>query len=391
MNQTADVIVIGGGIMGTSAAFQLADRGLRVTLVEKGHLAGGTTGRSSAIIRQHYSNEITARMALYSLHVFQDFPKVVGGDCGYRRTGFVVLASRDERKGLEANVALQLSVGIDTRLLDPDDLRGLTPGMEGVEEVFAAYEPDGGYADPSATVNAFGEAARRKGAAILQDTEVVDVSMDHGRVQGVVTSRGEIAAGAVVNTAGPWAGRIARRVGVDLPIHPCRVQVAFFAPPRDGTPAPLVFADFPNVTYFRPETGDLTLIGSLDPAEGKVHADPDQFRESVDPDFILDMGERLTRRFSSMERGHSRGGYASIYDVTPDWHAVIDEVPRGSGFFIAAGHSGHGFKLGPAVGVMVADLVTDGSTPGLDPRPFRLARFEEGQPIRGSFDYSIAG
>lgn len=391
MRPIADVVIVGGGIMGASATFQLARRGLKVTLVERTFLAGGTTGKSSAIVRQHYSNEATARMALYSLRVFQNFVEIVGGECGFTQTGFVVLASVDQREGLEANVALQRGVGIDTRVISTEELREIAPDIADPESVVAAYEPESGYADPSATVNSLGAAARRHGATIMQDTEVTGVLMDGGRVRGVATTRGEIGAGAVVNTAGPWAGRVAHTAGIDLPIQPCRVQVAFFAPPPDGRPAPLVFADFPNVTYFRPETGGLTLIGSVDPSEANNHADPDRFNERVDLEFVADMGTRLARRFPTMERGESRGGYAAIYDVTPDWHPVIDEAPPGSGFFVAAGHSGHGFKLGPAVGVMVADLVTGQKTEGLDPSLFRFSRFTEGKPVRGRYEYSIAG
>ncbi len=393
MKPTADVVIIGGGIMGTSTAFQLARRGLKVTLVEKSFLAGGTTGKSSAIVRQHYSNEPTARMALYSLRIFQNFAEVVGGHgvCGFVPTGFVVLASTDQRAGLEANLKLQQRVGIQTRQLSAEELREIAPGLADTGAVVAAYEPESGYADPSATVNSFGDAARRYGATILQDTEVVGVQMQSGRVQGVMTNRGEIAAGAVVNTAGPWGARIAHMAGIELPIQPCRVQVALFSPPPDDRPAPFVFIDFPNGTYMRPETGGLILAGSIDPIEATFHADPDQYNERVDFDFVSDTGARLARRFPCVERSESRGGYAGVYDVTPDWHPVIDEAPPGSRFFIAAGHSGHGFKLGPAVGVMVADLVTGQKTAGLDPVPFRLSRYAEGALIRGQYEYSIAG
>lgn len=391
MVSTCDVVVIGGGIMGTSAAWRLAERGLRVTLVEKGVLAGGSTGKSSAIVRQHYSNETTARMALYSLRVFQNFDEVVGGECGFQPVGFVVLAAGRDHPGLAANVALQQSVGIETSLLSAAELAELAPGLAGIDEVVAAYEPEGGYADPWLTVNSFGAAARRCGATILLHTEVTGVRMAGGRITGVVTDKGEIATGVVVNTAGPWGARIARMAGVELPIQPCRVQVAFFLPPPKSDPVSHVFVDFPNTAYYRPETGGMTLAGSVDPAEANDHADPDDYNERVELAFVEDAWLRFARRFPVMERGASRGGYAGIYDVTPDWHPVIDETPPGSGFFSAVGHSGHGFKLAPAVGVMVADLVTGQRTAGLDPVLFCYARYAEGKPVRGRYEYSIAG
>lgn len=393
MSSTADVVVIGGGVMGTSTAFRLAERGLKVTLVEKGFLGSGTSGKSSAVVRQHYSNETTARMALHGLRVFQNFPELVGGECGFVPVGCVMMAAAKDRDALEATVALMRRVGIRVNVLSPEELREIAPGIAEAGAVVGAYEPEGGYADPALTVNAFGHAARRHGATILQDTEVTGLIVDGGRARGVVTRRGEIAAGAVVNTTGPWAPRVARMLGlgIELPIHPCRVQLALFAPPPDGRPAPLVFGDFPNVSYFRPETGGMTLIGSLDPIEATFHADPDDYNERIDTDVVIDLGTRLSRRFPVMERAESRGGYAGIYDITPDWHPVIDEVPPGSGFFVCAGSSGHGFKLAPAIGEMLADLVTGQRTEGLDASPFRFRRYAEGRPVTGQYEYSIIG
>ncbi|MCX7853699.1 MAG: FAD-binding oxidoreductase, partial [Caldilineales bacterium] len=199
MNETADVVVIGAGVMGASTAFRLAERGLKVTVVEKNFVGSGSTAKSSAIIRQHYSNEITARMALFSLRVFQHFDEVVGGECGFRPTGFLVLASAEQAAGMEANIALQRAVGIQTGLLSPEELRELAPGLAGAEEVVAAYEPESGYADPVLTTTAFMAAARRLGATVHQQTEVTGLRFSGGRVTGVITNRGEIAAGAVVN------------------------------------------------------------------------------------------------------------------------------------------------------------------------------------------------
>lgn len=391
MRAMADAVVIGGGVMGTSIAFRLAERGLKVTLVERCFLAGGTTGKSSAVIRQHYSNELTARMALHSLRIFQNFAEAVGGECGYVRTGFILLAHESDRGGLEANVAMQRKVGIDAEVLDAQALREVASSMAEIDQVSAAYEPEGGYADPTGTVQSFAAAARRHGAEILLDTEVRSIRMAAGRVRRVHTSAGEIACAAVVNAAGPWAGRLMRDLGIDLPIQPCRAQIALFSPPPDERPAPFVFGDFPNKTYFRPETGGMTLLGSVDPAEAEDRADPDHHNERVDFEFILEAGAGLARRFPCMERSQSRGGYSGIYDVTPDWHPILDEVPPGSGLFIAAGHSGHGFKLAPAVGSMMADLMLGERRVELDPKLLRFSRYARGKPVVGRYEYSIVG
>lgn len=391
MRQTYDVIVIGGGIMGCSSAFQLAKRGLKVALLEKGTIGEGPTGKSSAIIRQHYSNELTARMALYCLRVFQDFEEHVGDQCGFRQAGFVVVVEAKDRPGLEANVALQRSVGIHTELLSPEALREIMPGVEVSDLVAASYEPESGYADPYLTVNAYARAARRLGASVFQDTEVTGVHFQGDKVVGVETPGEKLDAPLVVNCAGAWGARVARMAGVDVPINSCRVQVAFFRrPPGHEAPHPVV-GDFINATYFRPETGNLTLAGLIDPSEADAVVDPDDYDERMDSDFVLDVGQRLIRRYPAMELSQSTGGYASLYAITPDWHPVIDEVPAGSGFYICAGFSGHGFKLGPAVGVMVADMLTGESAPQFDPHLFRLSRYAENDPVRGQYEYSIVG
>jgi glycine/D-amino acid oxidase-like deaminating enzyme len=187
------------------------------------------------------------------------------------------------------------------------------------------------------------------------------------------------------------AARVAKMVNVDLPINPCRIQVSLFARPTGYEAAHPVVADFINATYFRSETGQLTLVGLVDPGEAAAVVNPDDFKEQVDSDFVLDTGERLIRRFPPMERSRSTGGYASLYDITPDWHPIIDELPAGSGFFVCAGFSGHGFKLGPAVGVMAADLLTRSSAPEFDPSLFRFSRYAENKLVRGQYEYSIAG
>lgn len=390
----ADVVVVGAGITGTSVAFQLARRGLSVALVEKRFIAAGSTGKSSAIIREHYSNEITVRMALYSLHVFQNFAEVTGGgDAGFVRTGFAILVEGKDRSGLEENVGMQRRLGVNTNVLTPDELTTLDPGIAGTNTAAIAYEPESGYADPAATTSSYVEAARRAGAQILQGTRVTGIEMTSGRVAAVETTSGRIAAGAVVNCTNAWAAEIGKMVHTDIPVHASRHQVATFQRPRSHSTAHIGAADFINQIYYRPEGTSLTLVGSIDPAEADEHVDADHYNESSDYRFIEDAAQRIRNRYPYMEQALSKGGWSGIYGVTPDWHPVIDEAPAGSGVFVAAGFSGHGFKLGPAVGLMVADMVTRSSAPtdGLERSLFRLARFAEQHPVRGKYEYSIVG
>ncbi len=390
---TADVVVVGAGITGSSAAFQLAQRGLRVAVVEKRFIAAGSTGKSSAIIRTHYSNEITARMALYSLEVFRHFADVVGGDAGFVQTGFAVLVQAQDRKGLTENVAMHKKLGIDTRILASAELQELDPGIAGTEDILAAFEPLSGYADPASTTTSFMEASKRHGAQVYQGVRVTGIQMNGSRVVGVETSSGVIATPVVVNCANAWAPQISNMVEVALPITASRHQVATFQRPAPHAQGRFAAADFVNQIYYRPEGGSLTLVGSIEAAEAEHKTDPDHYNESADYAFIEEAAQRIRNRYPFMERALSRGGWSGIYGVTPDWHPIIDEVPSGSGFFVAAGFSGHGFKLGPAVGVMIADMVTRASAPtaALDRSLFRYARFAEHKQIRGKYEYSIVG
>lgn len=390
MAQTTDVVIIGAGIMGCATAYHLAQRGVQVTVVEKGTVGAGGTGRSSAIIRQHYSNELTARMALHSLRVFQQWDDRVGGEVGFEQTGWVALADARNREGLEANVKLQQSLGIQTSLIGVEQLRELVPGLEADDVGAVAYEPESGYADPHLTVNGYADAAKRHGATIVVDCEVTGIRMAGDTVAGVDTTKGPFDAPVVVNCAGPWGARVAALAGVDVPIDSCRVQVAVFRRPPNFVTHPVVM-DLVNGVYLRAETGNLTLVGSIDPGEASAIVDPDDYAEHSDAEFEMEMGEQFVRRFPPMEMSESMGGYASLYAVTPDWHPIIDEVPPGSGCYICSGFSGHGYKLAPAVGLMTADLVTKASSPEFPADLFRSSRYEENAPVRGQYEYSIAG
>jgi len=390
MAETFDAIIIGAGIMGASTAYQLAQRGLRIALLEKDSIGAGSTGKSSAIIRQHYSNEITACMAYHSLQVFHNFKELVGGECSFVHTGFLVLTREEDLEGLRANIALQRRVGIETELLSVEEVRERWPFLETQDLVAAAYEPLSGYADPNLTLNSYVQAGRRLGVRLFQDTPATAIRLDSGKVLGVDTPRGAFDAPLVLNSAGPWGAGVAALVGVQVPINPCRVQVALFRRPRPGLEHPVV-ADFVNAVYWRTETGEQTLVGLIDPEEAHAIVDPDAYNERVDVDFAADIGERLVRRFPAMSEADFTGGFAGLYAITPDWHPIMDELVPGSGLFICAGFSGHGFKLGPAVGRMAAAMMLGEEDPEFDRRLFRLSRYAEDKPVRGQYEYSIVG
>ncbi len=391
MTTSTDVIVVGGGINGASIAFNLAKRGLKVALIEKDFIAAGPTGRSSAIIRQHYSNEVTARMALRSLRIFQNFDDVVGGDPDFHQTGFLLAARPEDVEQLKANVALQQSVGINTRLVSPEEAKELEPhlSIEGIAA--AAYEPESGYADPAATATAYARRARDLGATLRLGTRVLSLQVEKGRVTGVVTDKGTFGAGAVVVAAGPWSPLITETIGIRLPIKASRHQVAVYRRPAEFE-RHMVYAGFADEIYIRPETGHLMLVGSIEPEEAENEVpNPDNFNERVDFDVVAEFSERVARRYPVMERGTSAGGWASLYDITPDWHHILGALPGVEGLYCAAGGSGHGFKLGPAVGEMMADLIINGEKPDADINMFNFRRFVEGESVSGKYEYSIVG
>ena len=384
----SDVIVVGGGINGCSIAFNLAKAGLTVILAERDFIASGPTGRSSAIIRQHYSNEVTARMALRSWQVWKNFDDVVGGDAGFEQTGFLLGAGEESINELKANIKMQQKVGIDTRFVTLAEIKELDPqaSIEGLAG--AAYEPGSGFADPAAASNAFVERAKALGATVMLDTRVTALQAKGGRISGVVTDKGELAAGAVVIAAGPWTPFLTRMIGLELPITSSRHEVAVYQRPASFN-RQVVFGDFKEQVYMRPETGGLMLVGGIENIEDTV--DPDNYSEKIEFDTIADFAERVSRRYPVMATGVSAGGWASLYDITPDWHPIMGPLPDVAGLYCTAGGSGHGFKLAPAVGEMMAELIVNGSKPEADINLFFFERFSQGRLITGQYEQSIVG
>jgi len=382
--RTADAVIIGGGVTGVSIAFHLAGLGMRRVLVlERAFLGAGGTGRSVGIIRQLYPTRETSEMVLRSLAVFERFGEAVGGESGFVRTGALIGVSAAMRPTLENTLALQRSVGIRAEIVDPGDLGRIEPCIDPSGLGAVLWEPGSGYGDPAAVTAGFASAARRRGAAIEQGVEVVAIRREAGRVVGVNTARGEpIDAPVVINAAGLWAPRVARLAGVELPIVVGRHPVFVVARPAGFGAAHPVYLDLVGGSYVRPETGGLTITGSLTDDEAQHPMDADLLGAEAGFDEAAEVLARTARAIPALGEARFSRGYAGAFDITPDWMPILDESPL-RGFWIAAGMSGHGFKLSPAVGEIIAALVT-GERPPVSPGPFRLGRFDSTRPTPGA-------
>lgn len=390
MSKTAEVVVIGGGINGCCTAYYLAKRGVKnIVLVEKGHIASGPTGRSSGIVRQHYTQETLSAMARDSVAVWKNFDHEIGGDAGFVECGAVFFASPKDAKSLAKTVEMQQRIGIRVSLLTGEDLRKMEPALYSEDIACGAYEPDGGYADPSLAANSFSEAATRAGVEVMKRTEVTSLKIEAGEVRGVVTTKGEISTRTAVNIAGVWGAQIAGMAGAKIPIKVSRHPVVILQRPsswRNGTP---VWVDLVNGWYFKPERSTGMMVGSVKDIDDET----DIANYSTVPSYeeIETFSAGILRRFPVMEEGLAQGGWAGLYDVTPDWQPVIDKIPEVKGFYCAVGFSGHGFKIGPAVGKAMSELVIDGICNSYDIGLFRYSRFQHKESSRGAYAFGIIG
>lgn len=381
METTADAVIIGAGVMGASIAFHLTRAGLRrVVVLERGAAASGSTGRSGALVRTHYTNAPETRLALFSLAYFQHWDDLVGGqatDCGFQRIGFAMLVGPANADRLRRAVAMQQALGVVTQVVSPADLRELQPGLVIDDLALAAYEPGSGYADPVATTRAFLVAAQARGASLREHTAVTGLLRQGERVVGVATAAGSITSPIVVCAAGCWNDRLAASVGVTVPLTVTRAQWALFGRPPAQAGRGLVLIDAALGLYTRPHGADQTLAG-LGAADLARPVDRDAYREENDPDFPPRVLATLGRRLPALAGQPHQGGQAGLYDLSPDTRAIIDRAPGLEGLYLAAGFSGTGFKKSPAVGAGLAELITTGQARRVDLHPFRLGRFAEG-------------
>jgi sarcosine oxidase subunit beta len=375
---TADVVVIGGGVMGASTAYHLAARGITsIVLLEKAPFLGmEATGKCAGGIRYQFSTEINVRLSLSSLPMLERFEGELGQAIDLRWPGYLFLLDNDHDLAVfRNNVALQNRLGIPSRILAPAEVAAKVPllNLDGV--IAAAWHDRDGLADPNGVVQGYAAGARRLGVQIFTEMEATGIRVESGRVAAVETPTGTIATRAVVNAAGPWAGKVSALAGVDLPIVPLRRQIVVTTPLK-GIPEDFPFVlDFSRSLYFHRE-GKGILTGQSNPNERPG------FDQTIDHSWTEQHLERAMWRFPLLERAGLLREWAGLYEVTPDAHPVIDGLRDPAGFYVVAGFSGHGFMHGPIAGMLIAEIIADGRARSLDVHQLRFSRFAEGDLVR---------
>lgn len=381
-----EAVIIGGGVMGCSILYNLAERGVTDTvLLEKDVLGSGSTGRSQAILRMHYSNEVTTRLAWDSLSIFRDFHEITGMPSGYTKTGYFVIVGPEDRDAMLDNVAMQRTVGVDTSIVTAEDVQEIAPMVRTFDGESFAYEPESGYADPYSVTTGYANAARDRGARILSESPAVGIEITANRVTAVLTENERIETPVAVVAAGPWSGPLLDSIGVDVPLRPIRHQVIMLRRPQDVVPDHPIIGDVVYDMSPRPDAGNLTLIGVGEDED----ASPDTFNQGVDMPMVEATFEKLVKRMPGMAQALFRGGWSGLFTTTPDWHPVLDSVEGIDGLYVSVGFSGHGFKLSPMIGVVMSELIVDGKASSIDISQLGLDRFEQGRHMRSRYSMQV--
>jgi sarcosine oxidase subunit beta len=380
--ETADVVIVGGGVMGLSTAYHLADKGCNdVLLIERNRFFGEeSTGRCAGGIRYQFSNEIDIRLSLHSIPMLERFAEELEQEIDLRHCGYLFLLSREQDvEVFRENVALQRSLGVDVEWLTPEQASARAYPVDTWGILAATFCAQDGLADPSGVVQGYARAARRLGARLVTETEATGIETQHDRVCAVRTDRGTVNTGAVVNAAGPWAATVGAMAGVQAPVRPLRRQIAVTTSvaglPHDF---PMVI-DFAQSLYFHREGQSvLTGMSNLCEREG--------FDQSVDREWELIHLEAAMARMPELGSAGVLNRWAGLYAVSPDSLAILGRVPQLEGFYCLNGFSGHGFMHGPICGLLLAEEILDGQAHTVDIAPLRIDRFL--QP-GAAFEYAV--
>jgi sarcosine oxidase, subunit beta len=391
MSQTCDILVVGGGAVGLSAASRLARRRAgSVVLLEKSFFGAGASGKSAGLLFQHDGALLAAEMARGGLRFYAHLHESIGSPPVFTRSGAVLIVRESDREALNANLAAQREASVDVRPIGGQELTEIDANARLAEDELAVFEAEAGCVDPVQVLTGLTESARRHGADLRQGVEVLSLDVEKGKVVGVQTNEGPYSCGAVVLTTGPWTARLLKPHKIALPVEVRRTQAAFFRRPIDGGRRAVVFVDYAQGLYFRPASADGVQAGPLNAAETKEPINPDDYNEAADGDWLPGVRQRLSRRFPGLHRSYGRGGYAGLEAVTPDGLPILDRLPGLEGAFLGAGFAGRSILLAPAAGEVMAELVIDGKAATLDPTPLRAARFSEGEGAKSNgLPYSV--
>ncbi len=380
---TADVVIIGGGIVGASIAYHLTEAGCaHVLVIERETQQGkGSTGKSMGGVRAQFSTPVNVQMSLYAIAFYASFDERLGHPAGYRPQGYLFCATRDQHMAyLRTNYQMQVDMGLkEVRIVTGDDIRGMFPLLRGDDIVGGSFCAIDGFVDPYSAMIGFMNWAADHGANLWKNTQVTGIRRDAGGVTEVETSRGPVATRAVVNCAGAWAASVARMVDVELPVEPLR-RMLVPTEPFDQFPhsAPMI-VDMSNGFHFRPESLGFLLAWN----------DPDEtpgYKTEFEPSFIEKILTRAADRVPCFENlaVNPKRAWAGLYEMTPDHHPILGEAPGVAGFFLANGFSGHGVMHAPATGKILSDLILTGKCALVDASLLSLARFAEGRMIHES-------
>jgi glycine/D-amino acid oxidase-like deaminating enzyme len=375
VEKTVDIVIIGGGIIGTSIAYHLArKKAAGVVLLEKGLLGEGTTAKCAGGIRAQFSTEINIRLSLESFKTWNHFQEIMEAELDFKKVGYLFLAaSEDEWAVFQNTSSLQRKFGIPVELLSPQEIQYRWPYLRTDDlkgGTFCAWD---GYAGPYEALSGFARGARRGGVKIYEKTEVFRILRNGTGVTGVLTNRGQISSPIVINAAGPYAGEVGKMAGAEVPVQPFRRQLFFTRPfPLIPDPLPLII-DFHRGWYFRREGAGLLISGPKDPFPS--------FNLNVDYEAMVEVAGNSMYRVPIMEKAEIDRGWAGSYEISPDNHAILGECPGVSGLFLANGFSGHGFQHSPAVGKVMTELIL-GEEPSIDISCLSIERFQKGEPIR---------
>jgi sarcosine oxidase subunit beta len=375
--KTAEIIVIGGGVMGASTAYHLAARGQKnILLLEKEEFFGqGATGRCAGGVRYQFSTEINVRLSLESLPMLERFREEIGQEINFQKCGYLfALTKPEDVEYFRRNVELQRKLGVQTEWLSGDETRQRVPLMRFEDALAGTFNPKDGLVDPNSVVMGYVGAAQRIGVKALNNVEVTGLKVEGWKVKGVETNKGFVAVTTVVNAAGPWAGVIGKMAGVHIPITPLRRQMLTTTPLPELPPDFPFVIDFAQSLYFHRE-GDGLLTGMSNPNEMPG------FDQNVNEDFELVNLDAATARMPMLEKAGLVSHWAGLYEVTPDAHPIFGSTPV-EGLYLVGGFSGHGFMHGPISGKLIAEYILDGKFQSVDVSMLDLARFEEKREIR---------